>query len=290
MLKFLSITSISVIISLIFIFHEVESVKAEDINTTGKDDFILAAYVRCSRQSDDKVFGLLSKYLSEATGYRIKYIKVKSENDFLSKLRDVDFAVQHSFAFWVLNNKKVDHNHKPIAISTSFDEGKPDDRGTIVVRADSDISTINDLRGKTFLFGSKHNTPKFFSPYMTFIDAGIDIDKDLKRYAFGSACKDNSKRIFEGEFDACVTGYWFKISGNKLPFFNELKLLFQTKRVPQHLFTVSNRIDMNIVGNIKNALLEWEIKNQFISGFTELSGNELTEIGENVTKYKVPIF
>jgi ABC-type phosphate/phosphonate transport system substrate-binding protein len=270
--------------------HEEYAVKAEEVTIAKKGEYNLAAYVRCSRKSDDKVFGLLSDYLSTVTGYKIEYVKSKSEDDFLRKLKDTDFAIQHSFAFWVLNHKKVDHNHTPVAITTNFDENKPEDRGTIVVRSNSNIRTMDDLRGKTFLFGAKHNTPKFFSPYMTFIDAGIDIEKDLKRYEFGGSCKDNSRRIFKGEFDACVTGAWFVISGKKQPYFNDLKLLFDTKRVPQHLFTVSNEIDHKIVEKVKKALLEWKIKNQFICGFTELSGNELTGIGENVKKYGVPIF
>jgi len=290
MLKKLIISGIVVAVTLNFIGYGEETVKAEGANLTEKGEFSLAAYVRCSRKSDDKVFGLLADYLSEATGYKIKYIKAKSEDEFLRKLRDTDFAVQHSFALWILNKKNVDHNHEPIAIATNFDEGKPEDRGTIVVKANSDIRGINDLRGKTFLFGAVHNGPKFFSPYMTFKDAGIDIDKDLKSYEFGKACKDNSKRIFNGEFDACVTGTWFKISGRKLPYFTELRLLFQTKRVPQHIFTASIKIDKKIVKEIKKALLKWEAMDEFIRGFVELSGNELTEIGENVKKYGVPIF
>jgi phosphonate transport system substrate-binding protein len=290
MLKKLVISSIIVAVTLNFSSHGVETVKAGGVNITEKGEFSLAAYVRCSRKSDNKVFGLLADYLSVATGYKIKYIKAKSEDEFLRKLRDIDFAVQHSFSLWILNKKNVDHNHEPIAISTNFDEGQPEDRGTIVVKANSDIRGINDLRGKTFLFGSKHNSPKFFSPYMTFKDAGIDIDKDLKSYEFGGACKDNAKRVFNGEFDACVTGTWFKISGRKQPYFTELRLLFQTKRVPQHLFTASKKIDKKIAKKIKKALLKWEATDEFIRGFTELSGNELNEIGENVKKYGVPIY
>ena len=290
MLKKLIFCGIVVAVTLNFIGHGEETVKAGGVKLTEKDEFTLAAYVRCSRKSDDKVFGHLADYLSEATGYKIKYIKVKSEDEFLRKLRDTDFAVQHSFALWVLNKKNIDHNHEPIAIATNFDEGKPEDRGTIVTRADSDIRTINDLRGKTFLFGSKHNSPKFFSAYMTFKDAGIDINKDLKSYEYGGACKDNSKRVFDGEFDACVTGTWFKISGKKHPYFTDLRLLFETKRVPMHIFSASKKNDKKIVKEIKKALLKWKIKNQFIRGFVELSGNEFAEIGENVKKYDVPIF
>ena len=68
MLKKLIISGIVVAVTLKFIGYGEETVKAEGANLTEKGEFSLAAYVRCSRKSDDKVFGLPADYLSEATG------------------------------------------------------------------------------------------------------------------------------------------------------------------------------------------------------------------------------
>jgi hypothetical protein len=72
MLRILKISGIIVACIINLLGHEEYAVKAEEVTIAKKSEYNLAAYVRCSRKSDDKVFGLLSDYLSTVTGYKIK--------------------------------------------------------------------------------------------------------------------------------------------------------------------------------------------------------------------------
>ncbi len=91
----------------------------------------------------------------------------------------------------------------PLAIVVS-EEGEAEEKGSILVKADRDIKSINDLKGKTFLFGSAHNTPKFFAAYVTLKKSGIDPETDLESYDLGGECEKNAMSIFLGEYDAGV--------------------------------------------------------------------------------------
>ncbi|MGD8932702.1 MAG: PhnD/SsuA/transferrin family substrate-binding protein, partial [Chromatiales bacterium] len=61
--------------------------------------------------------------------------------------------------------------------------GEPVFHGFLVTRRESDISRIEELRGKRFAFGDPDSTMSYLVPRFMMLEAGIDV-RDLADYQF----------------------------------------------------------------------------------------------------------
>jgi phosphonate transport system substrate-binding protein len=73
--------------------------------------------------------------------------------------------------------------------------------GIVFVRADSGITSLDQLKGKTFAFGDKSSTIGRFLPQVALIESGIHA-KDLKKYAYLERHDKVATAVLNGEYDA----------------------------------------------------------------------------------------
>lgn len=237
----------------------------------------------------------LVDYLKEKTGLNIELAITANYGDFSDLQKDgkVDFVIQDAFSAYLINKhiKLV-----PMANIIS-PEGETYDPGYIIVKADSDIEELNDLKGKKLLFGPKANAAKFLAPYIFLKKSGIDVENDL-HYAFGGMCPHNAMSVFLGEYDAgLVCGLYMAQKDKKFNFKNDLRILAKTEdRAPYWIFSAYGKTDGSVVNKIKRALLELNMKNPETAevfsvckwkGFTKYS-DEMNMINMLAEKYKVP--
>lgn len=72
-----------------------------------------------------------------------------------------------------------------------------------IVRADLDVETLADLRGKTFTFGSESSTSGHLMPRYFLVEAGIDPESDFQGLPNYSGSHDKTIALVEaGAFDA----------------------------------------------------------------------------------------
>jgi len=265
-----------------------------------------------ARKTEEKVFSLavqpttkpaisieryqpLVDYLEKATGLKIKLRVTDNYKDFedLQKQGKLDFVIQDAFSAY-LTAKHVKLAHIANVIST---EGKLYDPGYIIVRADSGIRSLADLRGKTLLFGPKANAAKFLAPYILLKETGIDADKDLT-YAFGGLCPDNAMAVFLGDYNASVVcGLYMAQPDKKFSFKTDLRIIARTGNwVPYWVVSSPEQTDQVVLDKVKRALLELDMKNPRTAtvfnvckwkGFAAYSG-ELNKIDRLVKQYGVP--
>ncbi|MEW5947971.1 MAG: phosphate/phosphite/phosphonate ABC transporter substrate-binding protein [Thermodesulfobacteriota bacterium] len=244
------------------------------------------------------MFTPLADYLSRETGLNIKLVVLETEKDFHEALDTAAFTLQDAFSIYV-HNKKI-ALFDPLAIAVSGD-GKTEERGVIIVRADSSIKGLSDLKGKTFLFGAPHNTPKFTGAYITLKEAGIDPGRDLKGHEFGGDCDDNAMSVFLGEYDAGAVCKDF-VEGpegkKRFNFKTDLRIVADTVPLPSWMLAASKDVDREVVEKVRNALLkigprsplaEEVLKECEWSGFIAVTGKELSRIDNLVRKYSIPV-
>lgn len=246
-----------------------------------------------------EMFKPMADFLTEKTGQEIKLVIPDSEEDFnLIMESESVLALQGSFSAYVQNlNNNL--KSKPLVLTVS-ENGETEEQATFLVKADSDIKNLNDLKGKTFLFGAKDNSPKFFATYVTLKKAGINVEDDLKSFDFGGECSDNSMAVFLGEYDAgvaCKDYVEGKEGQDTFDFKTDLKPIFDSIAVPSTMLTVSESINADLVEKISSAMEELAPESESSeevlaktewSGFQKVTGNELAEIGELVEEYSVP--
>lgn len=113
-----------------------------------------------------KKFHPLITYLEQETGFDIKMVVQTdfSEFELAIKNGDIDFALQDPHTYVRLEGLY----NKDALISALTREGATAQYGVIIVRRNSGISEVGDLRGKTVMFGSKLSATKWIAARCTF--------------------------------------------------------------------------------------------------------------------------
>jgi phosphonate transport system substrate-binding protein len=132
-----------------------------------------------------------------------------------------------------------------------------------ITAAGSGIKTLADLKGKTFAFGSPSSTSGHLMPRYFMLQAGLDPDKDLARYAFSGAHDATAKWVEAGKVDAGALNesVWKKLveEGKVDP---QKVVVFQT--TPDFFdynWTVRGDLDPAVIARLKAAFLALDAAN-----------------------------
>jgi phosphate/phosphite/phosphonate ABC transporter binding protein len=211
-----------------------------------------------------KKFHPLITYLKKQTGLDVKIAVPKSFDLFQSTLSkgDIDFALQDPHTYVKLANLF----NKGTLIKTFNPEGKTCENGVFVVRKDSGIKNIEDLRGKTVMFGPKLSLTRWIAAKELLKDNGIDLDKDLKAYFNSGCCVDIVFNVYLKEVDAGVVCKHFLESRSYKKAdlgvdLQQLVVIGKTKEVPTRIFAAHKDLPDDIVNPVIQALLELNREN-----------------------------
>lgn len=231
----------------------------------GEKTVITIAILPCS----DEVMTLgkfypLIIYLKKQTGLDFKIIVPKDFDSLKSSLirGDIDFTLQdpHTYVeFSRLFNKDT-------LMRTLNPEGKTYEKGVFVVRKDSGIKNIEDLKGKTVLFGPKLSLTRWVAAKEVLRDSGIDLDKDLKAYFNIGCCVDIVLNVYLKEADAGVVCKHFLESPSYKKVdrgidLQQIVVIGTTKKVPMRVIAAHKDLPDDIVNQVIQALLELEREN-----------------------------
>ena len=92
---------------------------------------------------------------------------------------------------------------KATLLGTVATNGTSTQSGVVVVRQDSGVTTLSQLRGRRVLFGPRTSTAKWVAARLLFESAGIDVDRDLKAVN-GGCCEDIAFAVAIRSVDAGV--------------------------------------------------------------------------------------
>jgi phosphonate transport system substrate-binding protein len=125
----------------------------------------------------------LAEYLSEKTGYNIKAVTLSNYAGIAvaMKSKRVDLAFVGP-----LNYLVIDKHVAVEPLTSAVRNGKKGYHGIIIVRSDSGINAIEDLKGKSFIFGDSLSASANLYPKAAMLEAGIDPHKDLKSLTISS--------------------------------------------------------------------------------------------------------
>ncbi len=77
-------------------------------------------------------------------------------------------------------------------------------RSVFITTTDSGIKTLADLKGKQISFGSQSSTSGHLMPRSFLMQAGFDMDKDIKRIAYSGAHDATIASVASGKVDAAA--------------------------------------------------------------------------------------
>ena len=166
-------------------------------------------------------------------------------------------------------------------------KGKPFFKGIIIVREDSPIKTLSELKGKKFAFASSKATAGFLIPKRAMYKAGVNLT-DLAGYENIEHHNSVARAVLRGEYDAGavkdIIAYKNKEKG--------LRFIFTSANIPSIPIAVGANFDTTMVNQVKEALLFLDPNNtkhqelmkswdaEFRYGFVEAQDSDYDPIRE----------
>lgn len=149
-----------------------------------------------------KKFHPMKTYLEKATRYNIKLVVPKDSAELEREVKngDIDFALLDPHIY-----VKLAHLYnKDLLMVALTREGESYQRGVIIARKDSGMKSLANLKGKTVMFGPKLSTVRWLFAKLSFEEAGMDIERDLKAYTHGTCCEDAAFNVYLEAVDSAV--------------------------------------------------------------------------------------
>lgn len=191
----------------------------------------------------------LAKYLSEKLGDRVDVHIAENYASHIKSVGDGKYGIGYMGPASYIN--LVEKYGKKRLLARQEVDGKPTFRGKILVRQDSTIQTLSDLKGKRFAFGDPNSTMSHLVPRYMLIEAGV-TEKDLAGFQFLGNHTNVALGVLTGDFDAGGVKesvfYKYKERG--------LRELATTPELSEHLFLVSDNFPDSEVDKLRQALLQ----------------------------------
>ena len=139
-------------------------------------DLTMGVFPRRPVAKTYKSFKPLAEKLSKALGEPVKLVVAKNFKEFWKGAQSGKYDIVHYNQYHYLLSHKA-KGYKVIDVNEEF--GSDRIAGSIIVRKDSGINAINDLKGKTILFGGgKKAMGSYIAPTSILIKAGLVAGKD----------------------------------------------------------------------------------------------------------------
>jgi phosphonate transport system substrate-binding protein len=205
-----------------------------------------------------KKFHPLVTFLKKVTGMEINLVirkdSVQLEKDL--KNGDIDFVFQDPYTYVRLANLY----NKGKLLGTLTRQGTRIQSGVVIVRKDSGIRRLEDLKGKTVMFGPKLSATNWVVAKLLFEKRGLNIDQDLKAYSNGTCCEDTAFNVYLKKVDAGVVCDHFFEEHSEMQRelgidIKELAIIDKTRLIPTNVFAASQIVSEGVIKTVNQALL-----------------------------------
>lgn len=156
-------------------------------------------------------------------------------------------------------------------------------KGIVVVMADSEIQTLDDLQGKSIVIGESDAYEKHYAAKRLFKQKGIEF----KKVEMTASCIENLGKLMDGDFDAAVISDYALTADCAVDFANpeDFRIIGETEGVPlTSVLLNANQVPEADRMRLQAALLalsaEGAPESLLSQGFVEASAWEPQELGQ----------
>ena len=197
-------------------------------------------------------WGAFKATLEEITGETFEFFPVASRTAAAEALRGetVDFVITGPAEYIVINTMTE------AAPLIGF--GRPDYHCAIVVRADSGIDSMDDLKGKTVAFGDIGSTSNMLCPMQLMADYGVDPVTEIERVHTASniaheALRNGDVAAIGVNATSWMNGPRARDTGVPYGFF---KMLARSGDLPNDMIMVGSHVAPEAADKVRTAILE----------------------------------
>ena len=235
------------------------------------------------------MFSPLAEYLTKEAGEKVTIVIPK---DFLSFKAGVtsghlDLGFANSLIYVQL---KKDVSIEPLALSSEPKAGNKF-RGIIIVRRDSGIETIRDLKGKKLSFVDRDSGAGYIFQMLLLSKSGMDISKDFTTLPFAKKHDNVTMAVFNGAADAGgIREDDLEKMKDKVDL-SKLKIVGYTDYYPNWPVFAAPSLGKDVRIKIKNALLKLKVNDPLsakilssanLTGFVPVTDNDYEQMRQEV--------
>lgn len=230
-------------------------------------------------------FEPLGAYLEKKLGRRIVLSHVNTF-DFVERAQRKEFDVLQSNGYIYVNVKEKTGGTL-LAREVKSDTGK-ETGGLIVVRADSPIRILADLKGKKMAFGPVLSPGGYLAQYHTMLSAGLDPEKTLAGYTFLPGAWQHEKVVYAilyGAVDAGAVkvGDIERMDAEGKVRKSDFRVIAASAPVPNCTFFALPHVDAGAAESFRDALLALTDRD-----FVAVNGERLNVLHRNGTRGYAP--
>lgn len=203
--------------------------------------------------------------ISIRSGYNIEISMVKNHNELIKKMKDKEIDMGYFSPFFYVEAKK-EVNITPLVMRVKF--GSPYYRSGFIVKKDSQINSIKDLKNKQLaLTAEEDSTSGYYIPLSMLSNNEINYQNDLDIVFTGKHINVLKSVVYEAVDAGAIKLYILNDPDNS-NFISEVKVISQSFYIPGSSIAVVNELDTETTNKIKEA---------FLSLSTDISGLKAME-------------
>ncbi|MEZ0323708.1 MAG: phosphate/phosphite/phosphonate ABC transporter substrate-binding protein [Hydrogenothermaceae bacterium] len=233
----------------------------------GKESLKLAVLSYGNPVEEYRKYKILANYISKKTGVEIN-IQIVEDMDtlfYMFKSNQAQMAIGCSVVFFELKKK---YNVESVAVMKI--NGKAVENGVLIVRSDSNIYKVQQVKGKRVVLGSPVCMSNCVMPLYMLTLAGITQEDTPNIWSAGTD-KGAIITLLSGLAD--VAG----VREESLQGFEDrVRVIAKSPSFPRHIFMVSKNINSEIYKRIEKSLFTLDsqtAKNMGINGFVKPQNN-----------------
>ncbi len=257
-----------------------------------------------SKEETESRFRPLTEYLSQKLGVRFEPVTIDTI-DFEQAVREkkLDFTHTNSLLYIIINKN---YGTEILCGDVNGKYG-PKSSGAIMVRKDSPIKTIKDLKGKRMVFGPMLAPTGYLSQYYLMLKNGFNPETDLGFYAIPQGSFKHEKVVFSlmfGAYDAAAVPMLdfeqMAKAGKINP--DDFRTIAEADPIPYCSFGVCEHVDEGLAKRVKQALLELKpddtvevggekvkvLKSALVEGFADMKDSEYDPVREMAKTCNMP--
>ncbi|MDT8443461.1 MAG: phosphate/phosphite/phosphonate ABC transporter substrate-binding protein [Desulfuromonadales bacterium] len=220
---------------------------------------IRIGYMNCNSEAETRQrFRPLTAYLEQQLGRPCEAVPVDTQ-ELESRFAAGEFTFTHgnSLLYIIL---RENHGLQLIATEKRGQFGSRT-AGAIIVRRDSPIQTLQDLKGKRMVFGPQLAPTGYLAQYDLMLQAGFDPERELEYYAIPHGAYKHEKVIYGvyfGDYDAAaapILDLEMMIREGRVSA-DDFRVLAQSEIIPYCTFGAAQGVDAELVEKFRKALLD----------------------------------
>jgi phosphonate transport system substrate-binding protein len=231
--------------------------------STWQKPLILAVHPYLPKDEIISRFTPLANYIAHSIG---RPVEVRIGRDYEEHIDaigtdSVDIAYMGAVPYVKLVAK---YGKKPLLVRQEID-GQQLLKGEIIVRQDSPLQSLSELKGKRFIFTDPDSTMGAVIPQKVLIKAGIPLN-NLASYKFVEGHDNVALAVLAGDYDAgAVKEETFQKYAPK-----GLRALAHLPSVYDHVFVTSTKLSPEIIDSLRSLLLQMKSSQEGRSIMTQI--------------------